>query len=295
MTSKSLMAKAKKTPTLEKRLLAYSAVATAALLTSQPAEAAIQLTTSGATISGSTLAITFGGNTKFTIRQGLTAALNYQAVGIIKGSTGAFWAGGTVQPFGVPYSYAKAFNAGVSVKTQTPGYQGGFPYSSGNMAYTNKGQFNNVNNKYLGVKFKIGANTHYGWILVSCPNPTATSVTVHKWAYNDTPDGAILTGQEPPANAVPTVTVNNGAYTEDAGPTVIDSAATANDADGDGDWDTGAKLEVQITTNAEAADEISIDTSGNFSIATPNLSYSGVGVIGTISEASGTANDGTVT
>ncbi|MBU0484224.1 MAG: hypothetical protein KKB30_06895, partial [Proteobacteria bacterium] len=38
-----------------------------------------------------------------------------------------------------------------------------------------------------------------------------------------------------------------------------------------------------------------IDTSGNFSIATPNLSYSGVGVIGTISEASGTANDGTVT
>ena len=94
--------------------------------------------------------------------------------------------------------------------------------------------------------------------------------------------------------ADPIVTVEDMPYTEDAAASAIDASATASDDNGDGDWDTGAKLEVQVTVDSHAGDEISIDTSGNFSISSGDLSY-GATVIGSVSETSGTANDGMVT
>jgi hypothetical protein len=96
------------------------------------------------------------------------------------------------------------------------------------------------------------------------------------------------------SNATPSITVADKAYTENDVASAIDSSATASDGDGDADWDTNAKLEVQITANNESSDEISIDTSGDFSISAGTLSYSGT-AIGTIVESSGTENDGTVT
>ena len=95
-------------------------------------------------------------------------------------------------------------------------------------------------------------------------------------------------------NVIPTVTVADKSYTENDPASAIDSSATASDSDGDSNWDTNATLVVQITANNETSDEISIDTSGNFSISSGTLSYSGTD-IGTISESSGTANDGIVT
>jgi len=95
----------------------------------------------------------------------------------------------------------------------------------------------------------------------------------------------------------PSVTVGNLSFTEGDGATAIDGSATASDSDGDSDWDTNAKLEVQITANGTSNDQLAIATSGNFSISSGNLSYTSGGtttVIGTISESSGTANDGTV-
>ena len=53
------------------------------------------------------------------------------------------------------------------------------------------------------------------------------------------------------------------AYTENGDTLQMDSTATVSDADGNADWNTGT-LTVQITTNGEAADELSInDTDGN--------------------------------
>ena len=55
---------------------------------------------------------------------------------------------------------------------------------------------------FIGVKFTIGANTHYGWIRYSGTN--GTSGTIIDWAYEDTPDApmqpalAYLLHQYPP-------------------------------------------------------------------------------------------------
>jgi len=44
---------------------------------------------------------------------------------------------------------------------------------------------------YIGVRFKLGANTHYGWMHV---NSTASVITLLDYAYNDTPYAAINAG-----------------------------------------------------------------------------------------------------
>ncbi|MCL1093340.1 Ig-like domain-containing protein [Shewanella kaireitica] len=63
----------------------------------------------------------------------------------------------------------------------------------------------------------------------------------------------------PAANTAPTISVDNStaSYTENATTIQIDDAAALSDADGDADWN-GGTLQVQITANAEAADEISL-------------------------------------
>ncbi len=162
-----------------------------------------------------------------------------------------------------------------------------------------------VDNAAGGVTESVTVGWYLGGGLVSSQvinaNTTATvnaggaTVDEVRFTSNDFRLAAIdnLTVTAVP-NTAPTVSVLNGAYTENAAVTLIDGSATASDADGDSAWDTGAKLEVQITANNESNDEISIDVSGDFSISIPDLSYSGVGVIGTISESSGTSNDGVV-
>ncbi|MCA9029169.1 MAG: VCBS repeat-containing protein [Planctomycetaceae bacterium] len=80
-------------------------------------------------------------------------------------------------------------------------------------------------------------------------------------------------------NTTPTISVGDLAYTEgdnSGNAVVIDSVATANDLDGDADWN-GGSLTIQITANAEAADEISIVDIGNISVnrTTGEISSSG--------------------
>ena len=95
-----------------------------------------------------------------------------------------------------------------------------------------------------------------------------------------------------PANVNPSISISNTTlvYTENDAPTQIDATATASDADGDADWN-GGKLEVQISANAESADEISIpdnliNTSGM------NI-FDADTVIGTLSHSEGTITNST--
>ena len=46
---------------------------------------------------------------------------------------------------------------------------------------------------YLGVSFKLSGNTHYGWIQYKA-NANASIGTIVDWAYEDTPDVSIKTG-----------------------------------------------------------------------------------------------------
>lgn len=97
-------------------------------------------------------------------------------------------------------------------------------------------------------------------------------------------------------NTAPTLVLADSVeYTENASTTVLDSQATADDADGDNSWQgNGAKLVASVTTNGLAQDSLSIATDGDFSISNGNISYQST-IIGVIEETSGTANDGIVT
>ncbi|MEZ5940726.1 MAG: choice-of-anchor D domain-containing protein [Planctomycetaceae bacterium] len=82
-----------------------------------------------------------------------------------------------------------------------------------------------------------------------------------------------------PPNTNPTLSVGNLNYTEgqnSGNPVAIDSVATASDANGDADWN-GGSLTVQITANAEAADEISVAALGNITVNTGNGQISSSG------------------
>ncbi|GAB4254368.1 MAG: hypothetical protein Kow0079_10590 [Vicingaceae bacterium] len=47
--------------------------------------------------------------------------------------------------------------------------------------------------KFLGLKFDIGGNTHYGWARVSVASQ-ATGFTIHDYAYESTPNTEIIAG-----------------------------------------------------------------------------------------------------
>lgn len=55
------------------------------------------------------------------------------------------------------------------------------------------GQWCNVTDKYMGIKFMIGANTHYGWIRFDVTG--SSTWTIKDYAYNSTPDAPINAGQ----------------------------------------------------------------------------------------------------
>ena len=51
-----------------------------------------------------------------------------------------------------------------------------------------------LTDKYLGFKFTVGANTHYGWARLDVA-ANAETITVKEYAFNATPDAAINTCQ----------------------------------------------------------------------------------------------------
>ncbi len=59
----------------------------------------------------------------------------------------------------------------------------------------NNGNFSDQLPGFLGVKFKIAAETHYGWIQYKA-NSDASVGTVIDWAYEDIPGKAIKTGEK---------------------------------------------------------------------------------------------------
>jgi hypothetical protein len=60
------------------------------------------------------------------------------------------------------------------------------------------GEWNAFGRGYVGLRFQIGPNTHYGWAEISV-NPNYTS-TLHRWAYEDVPNTGLST---PSGGAIP--------------------------------------------------------------------------------------------
>jgi len=56
-----------------------------------------------------------------------------------------------------------------------------------------EGMWANAGQKFMGVKFKIGENIHYGWVRLSVSH-LCTNFTVYDYAYEDEPGKAIKAG-----------------------------------------------------------------------------------------------------
>jgi hypothetical protein len=64
---------------------------------------------------------------------------------------------------------------------------------AGSLAAYNHGNFLGQNDKYIGLRFKIGTNDHYGWVRVDL-NADATLLTIKDYAYDATPNTGLLAG-----------------------------------------------------------------------------------------------------
>jgi len=136
------------------------------------------------------------------------------------------------------------------------------------------------------------ATPRYGWLEIK---RSGTTYTIVDFVYDANGYNAALTPAGGGDNAAPAIAIagTNLSYTENAAATQIDSTATLSDPDGDADWD-GGTLEVQITANNEAADEISIPDNIVGTINTSGTSLrDGATTIGTLSASEGTVTNGT--
>lgn len=58
------------------------------------------------------------------------------------------------------------------------------------------GNWSKVETAFLGLKFVISGQVHYGWALVKFPNPGGfTSASIYGYAYESVPNKPIITGQ----------------------------------------------------------------------------------------------------
>jgi hypothetical protein len=93
------------------------------------------------------------------------------------------------------YIYPFALDAGAPVSSGQTSF-----YSSGTLnfasCYLGNGGSNwcGVADKFLGLKFQVDGNTHYGWARLDL-SASGDSFTVKDYAYNSVPDEAIVAGQ----------------------------------------------------------------------------------------------------
>ncbi len=85
--------------------------------------------------------------------------------------------------------YSRAYIISTNVFFNGTGLLGGFNSSTS----THSGYFPGQGNKFIGIKFKIGTDTHYGWIRINMPT-NVDSVKIIDWAYQKLPDQRIVTG-----------------------------------------------------------------------------------------------------
>ncbi|MGA8432765.1 MAG: hypothetical protein WB729_23265 [Candidatus Sulfotelmatobacter sp.] len=179
---------------LEKKIAAYMAAAGAAgvglLAISQPAQAKVVYTAANVTVT-TPIAIDLNqdGVTDFTL--GFVAGIEHSFfVDITPAAGNAVRGNGSAACgfFGVP--------VGPGEKFVTNSYLGEGVRMAGFFGYgisTSFGPWANVTNRYLGFKFLINGQTHYGWARVTVSNEIR-NVVLTGYAYETTPNTNIIEG-----------------------------------------------------------------------------------------------------
>ncbi|NOQ26233.1 MAG: T9SS type A sorting domain-containing protein [Bacteroidales bacterium] len=174
---------------LKNRLVKYSAAAGAVIAISSNADA--QIAYSGLqnltfnTHGTNPIDLDGDGTNDFTF--GLQGFMSLEYAGIQNLANNS-WIGGSNFVYALSTNYN--INSAQKWTTNNIWYNLGYYNSFG----TNRGNFLNVGDKYIGVKFEINSGEyHYGWILINL-NANSTSLVVKEWAYEKTKDVEIKAG-----------------------------------------------------------------------------------------------------
>ena len=125
---------------------------------------------------------------------------------------------------------------------------------SGSTCNSASGNWPNLSEKYLGLKFTFGVNTYYGWVRMQIDvTSSSASCTIKDYAYNSIPNQPIRAGET--SCAIPTVTIaKSGSLSFCAGDSVI---LTANGTGYQYQWKrngvniNGANLKTYVAKSAD--------------------------------------------
>ena len=206
------------TPTLNKKLKSYSALAGSIALMGTQADAQIIYTDinpdSTTNIGGNfyNLDLDNGGIFDFSFNLNFGSATSYPAQQVAvtpAGSNGV--PGDTVGAYVYPF----AFNSGDTIKSTL---QFNFGASQSMASYFGSGysygNFLGQTDKFIGLQFYIGTNLHYGWARFDV-DATASQFTIKDYAYNSVPNAYILAGEMPVGITENTLNNNASIYSSD--------------------------------------------------------------------------------
>lgn len=182
---------------LEKNLAAYIAAAGAAgvsLLAAQPVEAKVVYTATNTVVgNGTPIDLNNDGVADFTLGFHVLDKSIILAVDPIAKGNGVRSAGDGAAAgfFGVPVGAGEKF-------VRTNGYSWGvFMADAGSYSVTwFNGPWANATNRYLGLRFVVDGQTHYGWARLTVPDYIhgGNPVLLTGYAYETTPNKIILDG-----------------------------------------------------------------------------------------------------
>lgn len=191
--------KKKTTPnSLEKKIKAYSMAAVAAMA-AQPATAAVVYTdidpdTTFTGVNGDYLLDLNGDgvddfNLQFTVGSASRSVRIYPSVGneVLGSGNSSFF-----------YPFALSLNDPISAAQSAWNGTANGGYLTLAWLYTTGGSYGNwfgASDKYLGLRFQVGGNWHYGWCRLDI-DATCTYMTVKDYAYDSSPNTAIAAGNQ---------------------------------------------------------------------------------------------------
>lgn len=93
------------------------------------------------------------------------------------------------------FAYPYVLSDGNNISSGAPGSWLNTYFQSLNYGDCSFGNWCDITDGYLGVRFDISGNTHYGWIRMDV-NDDGAVWTIKDWAYVDIPDTGLTAGQE---------------------------------------------------------------------------------------------------
>ncbi len=191
--------------------LAASAAGVGVLALAPPSEAKVIYTPMSVTIwsNGSyNLSLNHDGRADFTIYNNVRHFTSGKASSLFVSAAPTNEVEGA-EGIGSHSFLAAALKSGARIPTGRFSYNARMAFQcSGSGCYpvssTRKGHWFNVTNRYLGLKFKIHGQTHYGWarLSVSAEQYVYVAATLTGYAYETIPNKAIIAGKEKGADVI---------------------------------------------------------------------------------------------